>query len=84
MRTSLYSPQNQRLADAMKRARLKAGMTQSELASLTGRTQAYISKFEGGQLRLDVVDFLIFSRFLKLNVHSLLEELDRDLTSTAN
>ena len=78
MRTSLYSPLNTRLSERMKRARLEAGMTQAELARATGRTQAYISKFEKGQLRLDVADFLAFSKCLKLDSHGLLDELSAE------
>ncbi|RWQ58817.1 helix-turn-helix transcriptional regulator [Mesorhizobium sp.] len=78
MRTSLYSPLNARLSEAMKRARLAAGMTQAELADATGRTQAYISKFENGQLRLDVADFLAFARCLDIDAHHLLDELATD------
>ena len=54
MRTALYSPLNARLSEIMKSARLDAGITQVERARATGRTQAYISKFERGQLRFDL------------------------------
>jgi len=75
MRNALYSPLNARLCKRIKEARLAAGMTQTELAEATGRTQAYISKFEKGQLRLDVADFVIFAQCLKLDAHALLDEL---------
>ena len=66
MREGLYSPINLRLCEFMKEARLNAGMTQAELAKKTGRTQAYISKFEANQLRLDVADFLAFCKALDI------------------
>ena len=75
MRDSLYSPVNRRLALRLKAARLDRGMTQVELAAATERTQAYISKFEAGQLRLDVADFLLFTRCLGLDPHQVLDEL---------
>lgn len=75
MRNALYSPLNVRLSKLMKRARIEAGMTQRDLAKATGRTQAYISKFERGQLRLDVADFLAFSTRLGADPHKLLDEL---------
>lgn len=59
----------------MKQARLDAGVTQVELAQATGRTQAYISKFERGQLRLDVTDLLAFTRYLRIDPHRVLDEL---------
>ena len=78
MRNALYSPLNARLSALMKRARIDAGMTQQELARATGRTQAYISKFENGQLRLDVADLIVFSRHLKIDLHHLLDELEKE------
>ncbi len=79
MRSALYSPLNVRLSKLMKRARIEAGMTQLELAQATGRTQAYISKFEGGQLRLDVADFLAFSHCLNVDPHKLLDALSKEV-----
>ncbi len=76
MRSTLYSPINQKLRQLMNEARRKAGMTQAELAKATGRTQAYISKFEHGHLRLDVEDFLSFCSALKLEPKSIISELN--------
>ena len=75
MRDQLYSPMNLRLSERLRQARLDFGMTQAELARETGRTQAYISKFERGQLRLDVSDYIIFTKVLKVDAHELLDEL---------
>lgn len=68
----------------MKRARQKAGMTQADLARATGRTQAYISKFESGQLRLDVIDFILFARTLNLDAHRVLKELEQEVRSSSH
>ena len=35
----------------------KAGLTQAELSSLLNRPQSFVSKYERGQRRLDVVEF---------------------------
>lgn len=82
MRDTLYSPVNQRLSELLKAKRREAGMTQAELAHMTGRTQAYISKFENGQLRLDIADFLLFTRCLSIDPHLLLDDLNH-LTGTS-
>jgi transcriptional regulator with XRE-family HTH domain len=39
-------------------ARVAAGVTQIELAERLGRPQSFISKVEGGDRRLDVIEFL--------------------------
>ena len=75
MREGLYSPINLRLCAIMKQARLEAGMTQAELAKKTNRTQAYISKFEANQLRLDVADFISFCAVLRIDPSATIKEL---------
>ena len=58
MRQEIYSEEHQKLRKILRRERLAAGLRQSDLAARTERSQAYISKFEKGDLRLDVVDFV--------------------------
>ena len=39
-------------------ARRDAGLTQAEIANRLGRPQSYVSKYENGERRLDVIEFL--------------------------
>lgn len=39
-------------------ARERAGMTQMEVAKALGRPQSYVSKYEHGDRRLDLIEFL--------------------------
>ena len=48
-------------------ARLNAGVTQTALARKLGRPQSFVSKFERGERRLDVVEFLDVARALGLD-----------------
>ena len=75
MRSEIYSKEHQKLRAALKRERLAAGLRQSDLASQTGRSQAYISKFEKGDLRLDMVDFMLFCRCIGCDAHQIIEEV---------
>ncbi|MGN6159137.1 MAG: helix-turn-helix domain-containing protein, partial [Devosia sp.] len=36
----------------------KAGLTQQDVANQLGRPQSFVAKYEGGERRLDVVEFL--------------------------
>ena len=56
---SLRSPEHQDLMKMLSEARGKAGLTQRELAERLGRRQNFISKYETGERRLDVVEFII-------------------------
>lgn len=45
-------------------ARKKARLTQQELAKQLGKPQSFVAKYEGGERRLDVVEFLAIARAL--------------------
>lgn len=74
MRTEIYSEEHQKLRKILRRERLAAGLRQSDLAERTGRSQAYISKFEKGDLRLDVVDFVRICTVIGCGVVDVLAE----------
>ncbi len=64
MPRSIHTQQYQLLCDLMMKARDGAGLTQTELAEKLGRPQSYVSKYENGERRLDVVEFLEVMRAL--------------------
>ncbi len=64
MPRSIHTQQYQLLCDLMMEARDGAGLTQTELAEKLGRPQSYVSKYEIGERRLDVVEFLEVMRAL--------------------
>ena len=58
MPRSRRSPRYSRLTEMLVRARQDAGLSQVDLARRLGRPQSYVSKYESGERRLDVVEFL--------------------------
>lgn len=74
MRNEIYSDEHRKLRELLKRERIAAGLRQSDIAERTGRSQAYISKFEHGDLRLDVVDFVRICRTIGCDPHKILDE----------
>ena len=58
MSKSIHSPQHTKLRELLVAARKKAGLTQQEVADRLGRPQSFVAKYEGGERRLDVVEFL--------------------------
>ncbi|HWE45766.1 MAG TPA: helix-turn-helix transcriptional regulator [Caulobacteraceae bacterium] len=50
------------MAKALKAAREAAGMTQYELADALKVDQSFVSKYENGRRRLDVVEFMLIVR----------------------
>lgn len=45
-----------RLASLLRQIRLDAGLTQAQLAAKIAQTQSYVSKYENGEQRLDLME----------------------------
>jgi transcriptional regulator with XRE-family HTH domain len=75
MRKSIHSADYRRLCDLMVRARKDAELTQDTLAKRLGRPQSFVAKFEGGERRLDVLEFIAVARALRADPLALLKEL---------
>ncbi len=67
MRKSLFSKRQERLSALLRAARKNAGLSQIQLAKKLGVYKTYVSKYEKGERRLDVVEFLAVSHALKLD-----------------
>jgi transcriptional regulator with XRE-family HTH domain len=57
-------------------ARKAAGLTQVEVATRLKQHQSYVSKYESGVRRLDVVEFLTVARAIGFDPARFMEELD--------
>ena len=56
MDRTIESDAHRRLCARLKRLRARVGFTQRELAERLGERQAFVSEYERGQRRLDVVE----------------------------
>jgi transcriptional regulator with XRE-family HTH domain len=64
IRKSVHSPEQQLLRELLVTARAKAGLTQQKLAKRLGQHQSFVAKYEGGERRLDVVEFVTIAQAL--------------------
>lgn len=55
---SLHTPAYQIFRRLLVEVRERQGMTQVDLAKRLGRPQSFISKYEKGERRLDVIEFI--------------------------
>jgi len=60
-------------------ARLNAEVTQAQLASILGVPQSFVSKYEIGERRIDVVEFALICRALKIDSSAAVQKLDDHL-----
>lgn len=58
MAGSTHNLNYQHLLALLRQARLLAGFTQEQLGSTLGNSQTFVSKFERGERRIDVVEFV--------------------------
>lgn len=82
MTKSAFSRRYARFRVALIEARKATGLTQVELAEKLKRPQSFVSKYERGERRLDVVEFLDVARALKLDPTDVLAKLERSQPRT--
>jgi transcriptional regulator with XRE-family HTH domain len=75
MAKSLRSPDHVRLTDLLIAARKRAGLTQRHVAEALQRPQSFVAKYEGGERRLDVVEFIAVAQALGADPLRLLRAL---------
>lgn len=61
MKKTIYDDGYKIFIRRLKKAREEAGLTQVQTAKKLGSTQAYVSKVESGQLRVDVAQLKKFA-----------------------
>jgi transcriptional regulator with XRE-family HTH domain len=72
---SVFTHRYERFRQLVIEARRRAGLTQVQLARKLGKPQSFVSKYELGERRLDVVEFLDIAHALGVKPESLLRKL---------
>lgn len=65
MKKTIYTDEHRLLVKKLVEARLKAGLNQEDVAKRLGKTQSYVSKFESGQRRIDLVQLRTLATLYK-------------------
>lgn len=77
MGRTLRSPGHLALMAALKQARLDAGLTQTELADRLERPQSFVAKYENGERRVEVVEFVQIVRAIGCDGRAILDHVGR-------
>ncbi len=72
---SVHSQEQLAFRELMVSARKKAGLTQQDLADRLGKPQSFVAKYEGGERRIDVLEFLVITRAIGADPLKLLRGL---------
>lgn len=72
---SVYTEEYKQFCSWLINERKAANLTQLEVATLLGKPQSFVSKYENGDRRLDVVEFLQVVAVLGANPTQIISEI---------
>ena len=75
MAKSLHTREYEYFRSLLVAAREKAGLTQADVSAKLKRPQSFVAKYEGGERRLDVIEFLQVCNALGVDPRSILSKL---------
>lgn len=75
VKKALYERRYAAFTELLKEERRRAGLTQAALAKKLRRPQSYVSKYERGGRRIDVVEFLEIARVVGFDPSEFLKKL---------
>ena len=75
----IYDPKYRIFLLCLKDARIQSKMTQQELATVLGCGQSYVSKYEQGQKRLDIIEIRNICHCLGLSLPELISDFESRL-----
>jgi DNA-binding transcriptional regulator YiaG len=72
---SIYSAEYQRLCELLRQLRVEAGLTQVQVAAQLDVPQSFVSKYEAGERRLDVIELRHVAKVLGVSLRDFLDRL---------
>ena len=81
VRKSRFTPHYERLLERLRAIRAERGIHQTDLAKRLGVPQQYVSRYETGETRMDVVQLWRYCRALGVSFPKLCKQLDREFAA---
>lgn len=72
---SIFTDRYNRFRELIVEARKKAGLSQWEVAVKLNRPQSFVSKYERGERRIDIVEFLEVAKAIGVNPLQIIKAL---------
>ena len=79
MTRSVFTGAYARMCELLVAGRRSRGLTQAEVARALGRPQSFVAKYERGERRLDVVEFLEVAAAVGLDAAGVLAEVRAEM-----
>lgn len=84
MTSAIWGKQQITFQQTVRSLRLEAGLTQTELSQLLGKPQSYVSKYESGERRLDIIELSEVCSKCGLSLHDFVIRLEKKLAEETN
>jgi transcriptional regulator with XRE-family HTH domain len=79
MQKTIFTPQHFKFLELLRQLRLGAGLRQSDLARKLGQPQSFVSKYESGERRLDLLEVRQICEAVGISLRDFVERLERSL-----
>jgi transcriptional regulator with XRE-family HTH domain len=76
---SIFSEQQERLQSLLRDLRIEAGLRQTDLADRLGEHQSFVSKYESGERRLDILELRQICDALGISLKEFVHRLEKCL-----
>ncbi len=76
MHRTVFSHEQKQLCKLLRQLRLAAGLRQADLADVLGKPQSFVSKYEAGERRLDLLELRQVCNALGLPLAELVVRLE--------
>ncbi|WYL95104.1 MAG: helix-turn-helix transcriptional regulator [Gloeotrichia echinulata IR180] len=81
---SIFSHEYDLFRRCMIAARKEAKLTQETLAKSLKKPQSFVAKYENGERRLDVIEFLLVSRVIGVDPCEIVRKLENGISQTSD
>jgi len=79
MEKSIHTHQQEKLQELLRTLREEAGLRQVDLAKLLGEPQPFVSRYERGERRLDILELRKICKLLGLTLKQFADRLEKIL-----
>lgn len=84
MKKNLYTHRQRILLDLLRKIRIDAGLRQDDVAERLGRPQSFVSKYESGERRLDILELYDVCGALGITLKHFVNQLQSTLADDKN
>ncbi len=77
-----YKEQQKLLQELLQQMRRNAGISQTDLANRLGKPQSYVSKYESGERRLDLIELRHICKTLGLSLKEFVRKFESSVNDT--